>query len=105
MPACAPMLATMATVTKRMRDDIIDKLDMAGCCLVYESPNKPNICYEFQCKKTVEEDFESVVRYLAVNKIKAQAYSGVLSISGHVFISLCSLSPHSTRCKLLSNGC
>ena len=46
VPACAPMLATTATVTNRMRDEIIDKLDMAGCCLVYKSPNKPNICYE-----------------------------------------------------------
>ena len=27
--------------TIRIRDDIINKLDMAGCCVVFESPNKP----------------------------------------------------------------
>ena len=44
MLASSPMLATTATVTKRMRDEVIVKLDMVGCCVVSESPNKPNIC-------------------------------------------------------------
>ncbi|KAL5474741.1 hypothetical protein EMCRGX_G026734 [Ephydatia muelleri] len=44
-------------VFKWMRDDIIDKLDMAGCCVVSESPNKPNIYYEVVRRKTIEEDF------------------------------------------------
>ena len=46
VPAGSPMLATTATVTKWMRDEVIVKLDMIGCCVVSESPNKPNICYE-----------------------------------------------------------
>ena len=46
VPSCAPMLATTATVTSLMREDIIRKLDMDGCCLVSESPDKPNITYE-----------------------------------------------------------
>ena len=33
-----------ATVTDVMRD-IVDKLDMGGCMMVSESPNKPNILY------------------------------------------------------------
>ena len=72
MPCCAPMLATTATVTSLMRDDIIDKLDMAGCCVVSESPDKPNICYEVVRKKTIEEDFECLVKDVAENGIKAQ---------------------------------
>ena len=31
MPSGAPMLATKATVTTAMRNDIIEKLDMVGC--------------------------------------------------------------------------
>ncbi|KAL5491695.1 hypothetical protein EMCRGX_G017032 [Ephydatia muelleri] len=46
VPSGAPMLATTATVTTAMRNDIIEKLDMAGCCVLTESPNKPNITYE-----------------------------------------------------------
>ena len=38
----------LATVTDVMRRDIVDKLDMGGCMMVSESPNKPNICYSVQ---------------------------------------------------------
>ena len=72
MPCGAPMLATTATVTLTIRNDIIEKLDMAGCCILTESPNKPNISYEVVLKKTIEEGFDCVVRDLADNKIKAQ---------------------------------
>ena len=53
MPSGAPMLATTATVTTAMRNDIIEKLDMAGCCVLTESPNKPNITYEVVRKNTM----------------------------------------------------
>ena len=72
MPPGVPMLATTATVTVRMREYIIEKLDMGGCFIVYESPNKPNICYEVILKKTIEEDFECIIRDVAANKVKAQ---------------------------------
>ena len=71
-PSGAPMLATMATVTTAMRNDIIEKLDMAGCCVLTESPNKPNITYEAVRKNNIEEDFNCVVRDVAENNIKAQ---------------------------------
>ena len=45
---------------------------MAGCCILSESPNKPNIYYEVVQKNTIEEDFEYVVRDVAENNIKAQ---------------------------------
>ena len=46
--SCALMLATMASVTIRMRDGIIDQLDIheADCCVVCESFNKANICFD-----------------------------------------------------------
>eukprot|EP00731_Ephydatia_muelleri_P030479 Em0021g1002a len=61
-----------ATVTSLMREDSIRKLDMDGCCLVSESPDKPNIIYEVVRKNTIEEDFSSVVRDLAERNIKAR---------------------------------
>ena len=72
MPSGAPMLATKATVTTAMRNDIIEKLDMAGCCILTESPNKPNITYEVVRKNTIEEDVNCVVKDVAENNIKAQ---------------------------------
>ncbi len=72
MPPHTPFLAATATVTKRMRDNIVQKLGMAGCCMVSESPNKPNICYEVVRKTSIEEDFAFVVADLLENKIKAR---------------------------------
>ena len=69
MPSGAPMLATKATVTTAMRNDIIEKLDMVGCYVLTESPNKPNITYEGVRKNNMEEDFNCVV---VENNIKAQ---------------------------------
>ena len=43
MPSGALMLATTATVTLMMRNDIIENLDVAGCYVLTKSPNKPNI--------------------------------------------------------------
>ena len=68
-PPGVPMLATTATVTVRMREYIIEKLDMGGCFIVSESPNKPNICYEVTRKKTIEEDFECIIRDVAASAI------------------------------------
>jgi len=40
------MLAAAATATKAVREDVIKKLEMQGCELVYTSPNRPNIYYK-----------------------------------------------------------
>lgn len=72
VPPHTPFLAATATVTKRMRDYVVLKLGMAGCCMVSESPNKPNICYEVVHKTSIEEDFEFAVTDLLNNNIKAQ---------------------------------
>lgn len=45
VPANTPVLALTATVTNKMKEDIILSLDMQGCNIVALSPNRPNICY------------------------------------------------------------
>ena len=72
MPPGVPMLATTATVTVRMREYIIEKVDMGGCFIVSESSNKPIICYEVIRKKTIVEDFDCIIRDVEANKVKAQ---------------------------------
>ena len=72
MPPDTPFLAATATVTKRMRDNIVQKLGMAGCYMASESPNKPNICYEVVRKTSIEEDFAFVVADLWEKNIKAR---------------------------------
>ena len=54
-----------------MRDYIVQKLGMAGCCNVSESPNKPNICYEV-VRKTSTEDFAFVIADLLEKNIEAR---------------------------------
>ena len=104
VPACTPMLATTATVTKTMRDAIVNALDMTGCHLVCESPNKPNITYEVQRKSTVEEDFKDIVKDLAENNIKACCML-VYCQSLDVCFSPHSLSSQPSRYLLLSSRC
>ncbi len=72
MPPHTPFLAATATVTKRMRDYVVQNLGMAGCFMVSESPNKPNICYEVVRKTSIGEDFAFVEADLLNNNIKAQ---------------------------------
>ena len=57
-----------------MRDYVVQKLGMTSCCMVSESPNKPNICYEVVRKTSIEEDFAFVVADLLENNIKASLY-------------------------------
>ena len=40
VPSGLPMMALTATVTKTMRKEVITSLDMEGCSLVLESPNR-----------------------------------------------------------------
>lgn len=40
-----PILAATATVTDEIRKDVIEKLDMVGCDIVYTPPDRPNIFY------------------------------------------------------------
>ena len=111
MPACTPMLATTATVTKEMRDSIIETLDMVGCCLVCESPNKPNISYEVRRKGTIEEDFKDVVTDLAENNIKArrvlvycQSLDMCASLFAHFLYCLQDASYHPTSAEQISDN-
>ena len=66
-----PMLAVTATVTDKMRADIIDRLDMKGCMNVSVSPNRPNIFYCVRKRTTIECDFESIIDDIKDNSIRA----------------------------------
>ena len=67
------MLAATATVTDAMRRDVIDKLDMSGCEIVFVSPNKPNIFYCVQRRsEKLEDDVSFIVDDLAANSITAK---------------------------------
>ena len=72
VPSGTPLMATTATVTKAVRGDICNKLEMKGCRIVYVSPNKPNMYYEVVTRTDIEEDFASVLSELRTHKISTQ---------------------------------
>ena len=65
------MLALTATVTDKMRVDIIGTLDMNGCKTISVSPNRPNICYYVKDRTTIDSDFDPIVEDLINNSIHA----------------------------------
>ena len=67
-----PMLAATATVTKEMRLDVMEKLDMKGCEYISASPNKPNIMYRVFEGTSIEDDLAFLVEDLRDNNIKAE---------------------------------
>ena len=66
------MIALTATATQAVRSDIITKLEMTECKLVYLSPNQPNIYYEVRPCRDVEADMAPIVNDLLTNKQKVQ---------------------------------
>ena len=62
-------MAATATVTKQMRLDVIERLDMKGCEYVYASPNKPNIMYHVRKRTTIMEDLSFLVEDLREHNI------------------------------------
>ena len=72
VPPSVLMIAATATVTKAVRDDVISKLEMQGCKLVYTSSNRPNIYYEVRPSTDIETDFAPLVSDLQCNYNKAE---------------------------------
>ena len=72
VPSGVPMMALTATVTNTMRKEVITSLDMEGCSLVLESPNRENIFYAVCRRTTIEEDFSYIVTNVRVNSIIAK---------------------------------
>ena len=73
LPAGLPMLASTATVTDVMRQEVIEKLEMEGCKIVTVSPNKPNIFYSVQKRSgDIEHDLSFIVDDIATHSIKAR---------------------------------
>ena len=68
-----PILAATATatVTDEIRKDVIEKLDMVGCDIVYTSPDRPNIFYAVKERTTIDEDLQFVINDLKINNIRS----------------------------------
>lgn len=70
IPSGTPWMASTATATHVVKDDVCKKLDMVGCKLVSVSPDRPNMYYEV-CRSTdIEQDFHSLLIELRTNRIK-----------------------------------
>ncbi len=55
-----------------MRSDIISQLDITGCKIVSESPNKPKMYYNVQTRSSdVEKELSFIVDDLATNSVSA----------------------------------
>lgn len=75
LPSCwtADVIASTATVTDVMRQEVIEKLEMEGCKIVTVSPNKPNIFYSVQKRSgDIEHDLSFIVDDIATHSIKAR---------------------------------
>ena len=71
VPSGVPLLAAAATVTRAIREDVSDELDMRGCAVIRVSPNRPDIYYEVRPRTTVEGDMEHLVSSLRLHANKA----------------------------------
>ena len=80
------MLAATATVTKEMRLDVMEKLDMKGCEYISASPNKPNIMYRVCERTSIEDDLAFLAEDLRENHINAE----------RVIVYCCSLNMYSS---------
>lgn len=70
MPFGAPLIALTATVTKAMRLDIGNKLEMTGSKLIYEPPDRPNIYYEVVSRNDIVQDMSPLAACLKATKIE-----------------------------------
>ena len=75
-----PMLAATATVTKEMRLDVMEKLDMKGCECISASPNKSNIMYRVCERTSIEDDtrFLWKTSKTTISKLNVSLYTAVL---------------------------
>ena len=62
VPRGVPYLECTATVTRSVRLEVIQCLDMDGCHFVFTSPDRPNIYYEVHPRSDIETDMEPFVR-------------------------------------------
>ena len=71
-PPGTPMLAATATITDKMRRQIVKTLDMQGCHMVNVSPNKPNIYRVKRRTGEIDRDLAFLTSDLLANNIKAK---------------------------------
>ena len=71
IPPFTPLLACTATVTKSIRDEIIQSLEMEGCEIISKSPDRPNIFYKVLRSTDMESDLKPYLESLKQLRIKS----------------------------------
>lgn len=71
VPQGVPCLACTATVTRSVREEVKQNLDMFDCDFVCASPDRPNIFYEVRPRTDIEIDMQVLVSSLKEHQIKA----------------------------------
>ena len=64
-------MACTATITKTIRKEIIQSLEMSGCVCVSVSPDRPNIFYEVKERTNIHADFCNILMTLQKKLINA----------------------------------
>ena len=71
VPQGTPYLACTATVTRSIRQEVVNSLEMVGCEFISVSPDRPNIFYEVRVRTDIETDMQMLLDSL--KKYKASA--------------------------------
>ena len=64
MPKDTPYLACTATVTRKVREEVVRNLEMLDCEFVCASPDRPNISYQVSRRGDMENDMAQIVTCL-----------------------------------------
>lgn len=73
VPKDTPFMACTATVTQKVRHEVMSSLEMiaSGCEFVSTSPDRPNIFYEVRPRTDVDTDLKFVINSLREQKVNA----------------------------------
>ena len=71
VPKGTPFLACTATVTRSIRREVIQNLEMVDCEFISTSPDRPNIFYEVHPRTEIDTDLKDVISSLKEHKSRA----------------------------------
>ena len=76
-----PYMACTTTITKSVRKEVVESLEMSECVFVSVSPNRPNIYYEVHMRTEIETDFADLLSSLSTELVSCSSSNCVLSLS------------------------
>ena len=71
VPKGTPLLACSATVTRSIRQEVIQSLEMVDCDFISTSPDRPNIFYEVHPRTELDSDMKQLLKSLPEFKSSA----------------------------------